>query len=66
LLPIVDRKALRVAKNGKLEVRVLPGANHNMLVAKTGGDREMSSLDRYVPGYFDLVTRWARKVVAGH
>ena len=60
------RKALRVAKNGKLEVRILPGANHNTLVAKTGGDREMSSLDRYVPGYFGLVTRWASKVVAGH
>ena len=30
------RKALRVAKNGKLEVRILPGANHNMWVAKTG------------------------------
>jgi len=49
----------RVAPTSKLEVRILAGANHNTLLAQTGGDKEMSGLDSSSRG----ISTWSR---AGH
>ena len=45
-------------------LRILPGANHLMLEAKSGTNAEMKSLQRFVPAYFDAVLEWLSKHLA--
>jgi alpha-beta hydrolase superfamily lysophospholipase len=47
--------ATALAANRRAMVVVLPGANHQLLRAVTGGDAELISLNTYASGYFQLI-----------
>lgn len=50
--PLLQR---RLSGNPDATVIILPNANHQMLIAQTGGDAELINLNTYVQGYFDLL-----------
>jgi dienelactone hydrolase len=58
--------ALARAGNRDVTVRVLPGANHHFLSARTGGPGEVPTLEAFVDGYFPASPAWleSRGVVA--
>ncbi len=43
------------------EVAVVPGANHDFMLARTGGEKETFNLTRFVPGHHHDVAEWAAK-----
>jgi pimeloyl-ACP methyl ester carboxylesterase len=51
---------LRKAGNTDVTQVVLPGANHLLLTAKTGGRDEYPGLSHFVPGYFDRMADWLK------
>ena len=55
------RAALAGAGTRDATVRVFKGANHGLLVARTGYDRETASLRYYVPGFQDNLVSWIRQ-----
>jgi uncharacterized protein len=57
VVPIIA-KALGSRKNTDFAIKVFPRAHHLILEAQTGSDSELERLQRYVPGYFDLMTAW--------
>jgi pimeloyl-ACP methyl ester carboxylesterase len=59
------REAMKKAGNARFEIRIMPSAEHAMRVARTGGPKELATLSRFVPGYFELIASWAGKVVSG-
>ena len=52
------RAALAEAGARDATVRVFKGANHGLLMARTGYDREITSLRYYVPGFQDGLVSW--------
>jgi dienelactone hydrolase len=40
-------------------ITVVPGANHDYMLARTGGEKEIFNLSRFVPRYHDDVAEWA-------
>ena len=56
------RDALAAAGNRDATVRVFDHGNHGLLEARTGYDREVQTLSRYVPGFQDGLVRW----IVGH
>jgi len=55
--PPIER-ALRRGGNLAVTRVLLPKANHLFLEARTGARDEYPGLSRFVPGYFDEITRW--------
>jgi uncharacterized protein len=53
------QQAMQVAGNQHFEHKVIPGAEHSMFRARTGGEKEQAFLNTYVDGYFQLMTDWA-------
>jgi uncharacterized protein len=45
-------------------LRILAGANHLLLEAKSGTNAEMKSLRGFIPAYFDAVLEWLSKHLA--
>ena len=43
------------------EVTIVPGANHDYMLARTGGEKEIFNLSRFVPRYHDDVVEWAAR-----
>ena len=44
---------MKKAGNTHYTIAIIPGAEHTMRQAKTGGPREFPYLNRFVPAYFD-------------
>jgi pimeloyl-ACP methyl ester carboxylesterase len=50
--------ALKAGGHRDYTLRIIPGANHLHLEARTGSNREMATLQRFVPEYFATVREW--------
>ncbi|HKS22979.1 MAG TPA: alpha/beta fold hydrolase [Thermoanaerobaculia bacterium] len=50
--------------NARLTVLFFPTADHAFLDATTGGNREIPTLKRFVPGMFDAMRRWLHALYA--
>jgi pimeloyl-ACP methyl ester carboxylesterase len=57
------KEAMKKAGNTHYTIAIIPGAEHTMRKAKTGGPRELPYLNRFVPIYFDALVDWLRKNV---
>lgn len=57
--------AMKEGGNSDYTLRILPKANHLMLEAKFGSNREMASLQRFVPAYFITIQEWLAKRIQG-
>jgi uncharacterized protein len=57
------QQAMQTAGNQHFEHRVIPGAEHSMFRASTGGEKEQPFLNTYVDGYFQFMTEWAKEQV---
>jgi uncharacterized protein len=55
------KEAMKKAGNTHYTIEIIPGAEHTMRQAKTGGPRELPYLNRFVPAYFDTLRDWLRK-----
>jgi pimeloyl-ACP methyl ester carboxylesterase len=55
--------ALKEGGNPDYTLRIIPGADHLLLEAKTGSNVEMRSLRRFAPEYFTTVRDWLAKRV---
>jgi pimeloyl-ACP methyl ester carboxylesterase len=58
------RSALAYAGVRNATVRVFKNANHGLLLARTGYDREINSLAYYAPGFQDQLVSWIRQTCA--
>lgn len=47
-------------ENERLSIEFFPTANHAFLESVTGGNREIATLSRFVPGMFASMRRWLR------
>jgi pimeloyl-ACP methyl ester carboxylesterase len=60
----VLQQALQRGKNDNVTIRVIPGANHLFLKAKTGSMSEYSTLSKefkeFAPGFLDAISDWLR------
>jgi acetyl esterase/lipase len=54
---------MKKAHNQRYEVLRVPGAEHSMTLAKSGGERDRLRADRYVPSLFKSIPAWAWKQV---
>ena len=52
-----------VERDKMATVATIPGAEHTMREAKTGGPRELPYLNRFVPLYFATLRDWVQKNV---
>jgi hypothetical protein len=52
------RKSLAQAGNEDVTLRVVPGGDHSLLEAKTGGLKEIPRLKGFVPDYFEMQKDW--------
>jgi uncharacterized protein len=57
------KEAMKKAGNTHYTIAIIPGAEHTMRQAKTGGPRELPYLNRFVPIYFDTLQDWLQKNV---
>jgi uncharacterized protein len=57
--------ALKASGHRDYTLRILPKANHALLEAKVGNNAEMRSLQRFVPGYSEVVLAWLSKRISG-
>jgi uncharacterized protein len=57
--------ALKAGGNRDYTMVVLPRANHAQFEAKTGSNKEMPSLQRFVPAYFTTIHDWLAKRIRG-
>ena len=57
--------ALKAGGLSDYTLRILPNANHALLEAKVGNNAEMSSLQRFVPAYAEVVVDWLSRHVKG-
>jgi hypothetical protein len=57
--------ALKAGGHRDYTLRILPMANHALLEAKIGSNAEMTSLQRFVPGYSEVVVDWLSKHIRG-
>ena len=54
---------MKKAHNKRHEVRRIPGAEHSMMLAASGGERDRLLADRYVSSLFEWIPDWAWKQV---
>jgi uncharacterized protein len=52
------KEAMKKAGNNYYTIAIIPGAEHTMRQAKTGGPRELPYLNRFVPAYFETLRDW--------
>jgi uncharacterized protein len=57
--------ALAAGGNRDYTLRILPKANHGMYEAKVGNNKEMASLQRFVPKYSTTIQDWLAKRIRG-
>jgi pimeloyl-ACP methyl ester carboxylesterase len=57
--------ALSAANNRDYTLRILPKANHAQFEAKTGSNKEMPTLQRFVPEYFSTIQNWLAGRIVG-
>jgi pimeloyl-ACP methyl ester carboxylesterase len=57
--------ALKAGNNPDYTLRILPRANHLQLEAKVGNNAEMTSLQRFVPAYFETIQGWLAQRIRG-
>jgi pimeloyl-ACP methyl ester carboxylesterase len=57
--------ALKAGGHRDYTLRIIPGANHLHLEARTGSNKEMATLQRFVPEYFSTVRSWLASRVDG-
>jgi uncharacterized protein len=57
------KEAMKKAGNTHYTIAIIPGAEHTMREAKTGGPRELPYLNRFVPAYFETLQNWLLKNV---
>lgn len=57
--------ALRAGGHPDYTLRILPKANHLQLEATAGTNKEMTSLQRFVPEYFTTIKDWLAKRIRG-
>jgi uncharacterized protein len=58
------KKALQKARNTKFEYRIFASANHGLLEAKTGSEREIPELRKLVPEAFAYQRTWLTTLMA--
>jgi pimeloyl-ACP methyl ester carboxylesterase len=54
------KEAMQKAGNTHYTIAIIPGAEHTMRQAKTGGPRELPYLNHFVPAYFETLRDWLR------
>jgi acetyl esterase/lipase len=54
---------MKKARNTRYEVRRIPGAEHSMTLAASGGELDRLRADRYVAWLFEWIPQWALKQV---
>jgi uncharacterized protein len=57
------KDAMKKSGNTRYTIAIIPGAEHTMRAAKTGGPRELPYLNRFVPAYFNTLRDWLQKNV---
>ena len=57
--------ALTAGRHRDYTLRILPKANHALLEARVGNNAEMKSLQRFVPGYSEVVLTWLSQRLRG-
>jgi hypothetical protein len=57
------QRMLRERGNRHVTVKVFEKANHPLMDARTGGNAEIPSLKRQVPGLFDTFRQWILKQI---
>jgi hypothetical protein len=57
------RRVLADGGNKNVTIRLFERANHPLMDARTGGNAEIPSLKRTVPGLFDTLGSWVRMQV---
>lgn len=57
--------ALRAGGNRDYTLQILPKANHALLEATVGNNAEVTSLQRIVPAYFEIVLAWLSTRING-
>ena len=57
--------ALKAGGNPDYTLRILAAANHGMFEARVGNNKEMASLQRFVPAYAVTVEEWLAKRITG-
>ena len=60
------KKALEKAGNQHFRVELIPNADHNIILCKTGSMKERNSRSRrewqnYAPEYLDIMEKWLRE-----
>jgi len=58
--------ALSAARNRDYTLRILPRANHAQFLAKTGSNKEMPTLQGFVPEYFPTIQHWLAARIRTH
>jgi uncharacterized protein len=58
-------EAMKRAGNTHYTIAIVPGAEHTMRQAKTGGPRELPFLNRFVADYFEILRDWLQTNVMG-
>lgn len=61
----IVRTALERAGNPRYRLRVFPRAEHNLLLADEGFEKEPYGVWRRAPGYLDELTTWVRALPGG-
>jgi hypothetical protein len=56
---------MKKAGNTHYTIAIIPGAEHTMRQAKTGGPRELPYLNRLVPIHLDTLRDWLSKNAMG-
>ncbi len=54
-------RALKIAGNKDLTVKIFPKGNHGLLEAETGANSEIPKLKRLVPGLFETIRDWLQR-----
>ena len=49
-------------ENKKVDVRVIPKADHALMLSKTGSLEEFPFQNQFAPDFFKTLTRWIREV----
>ena len=57
--------ALKAGSHPDYTLKIIPRANHIHLEAKVGNNKEMPTLQRFVPDYFTTIEAWLAKRIRG-
>ena len=54
------KRELQAGGNADFDVRIFPNANHAFFESKTGGNKELLTLNRFAPGMFEAMRSWLK------